>query len=51
MRKTKIICTIGPATASYDMFPNFKVRGERFRDLAGVPDSLTSPSEIPSASF
>jgi UDP-N-acetylmuramoylalanine--D-glutamate ligase len=25
---------LAPATASYDMFPNFKARGERFRALA-----------------
>jgi UDP-N-acetylmuramoylalanine--D-glutamate ligase len=25
---------LAPATASYDMFPNFKARGERFRQLA-----------------
>ena len=25
---------LAPATASYDMFPNFKARGERFGELA-----------------
>lgn len=36
---------LAPATASYDMFPNFKARGERFRQLArAVPCLEGAPS-------